>query len=84
MKLYAKIMSKYLDQILNGERTKELRQFESITLTDETGREATFAIKYITIDGNVEFDQKTRKAHPDIPWKDGLRIHKVYLGQRLK
>jgi hypothetical protein len=81
MKIAAKIKAKYLDQILSGEKKVELRQFESITLEDENGRKAEIEIKYITIEGNVFFDEKTRKQYPDVPWKDGLKIHKIYLGK---
>ena len=38
MKLQANILKKYLDRIMNGSKRIEIRQIESILLTDETGR----------------------------------------------
>lgn len=84
MKIRAKVFSKYLDQLLSGEKTKEFRQFESMILTDENGREAEFDISSVIKDGNVYADLKLRKQYPDVPWIDGKKIYTIYLGKRIK
>ena len=54
MKLNAKIYPKYLDMILEGKKDIELRQLESITLSDGK-RTHTFRIRNATIEENRGF-----------------------------
>ena len=80
MKLKAKIKKKHLDEILNVCKAIEYRQFESIELTDETGRKAEFGIDYIA---RVHNEGHIRRAYPDISWIPNKPIYKIRLGRQI-
>ena len=78
MKLHAKIKPEYLDQILTGDKSMEVRSLESITLTDGT-RTHTFDIEDAETRSPVfwsrAFPQMFDKNHPVIA---------LYIGKELK
>ena len=89
MKLSAKIKSKYLDKLLSGEKTSELRQFEYLELTDEKGRKARFNIKNVEHRGYHDtfcfhslktFDE----TYPDVKWDKTLPIFEIELKEAKK
>ena len=83
MKLQAKIKSEYLDQILAGKKWCEYRQFETITLTDENGRSATFDIAFVDrISTGLSIT--VRNVHPDVPWLKDKRIYRIALGEKVE
>lgn len=82
MKLRAKIKSKYLDDILDGVKRNEFRQFESITLTDENGRCVEVEINLIEWLGNKQA-RRIIADHPDVDWDDGKPVYRIELGEQL-
>jgi len=81
MKLYAKILPKYLDRILKGEKSIDYRQFESIVFENtETGERIEFDIEKII----TRINQGPLKiVYKDIPWHQGKHIYGIKLGRRL-
>jgi hypothetical protein len=70
MKLIAKINSEYLDQLLEGSKTMEFRQFngsDEIELTDETGRTETLKIERADTIGE-EFEKTVKERYKNIAW----------------
>jgi len=82
MKLRAKILNKYMKQILEGKKKAEYRQVESIILVDEQGKEYEFEVKDVT-DVFLAVNS-LRKKYPDISWKDNLPTIAIELGKRIK
>jgi hypothetical protein len=78
MKLSAKIRAEYLDQLLNGSKDAEYRQFETITLTDENGRSRVFNI-IVTRPLTNKQAKLIRKKYPNIPWKQDKQIIRLVI-----
>lgn len=83
MKLRAKIKAKYLDDILSGKKVVEYRQFESMVLTDETGRTSEFKILHMGVLSKTNEDV-IRKEYSDIPWSPTLWIWGIHLGDEIE
>jgi hypothetical protein len=84
MKIVAKIKSKYLDQILRGEKPIEFRQFDgtdTMELTDETGRTVTVKIKEA-----FQLDDQARKVvseiHSNVAWWLNKPIFAFRIGRK--
>ena len=80
MKLKCKIKDKYLQMILQGIKTKEYRQVESIIFVDEQGKEYEFEV--ISIIPAVT--SHLMEDYPDIDWKYNLPSLQIELGKRIK
>jgi hypothetical protein len=57
MDLKARIRSEYLDKLLSGDKEDEFRQFDKITLTDESGRSRAFEIGFVEVLRPRQVDQ---------------------------
>jgi hypothetical protein len=82
MDLKAKIKKSYLDDILGGGKGVEYRQIETITLTDEDGRSATFEVLNIRkmMDGA---GNAIMAILSDIDWKTDKPMYAIALGKRV-
>jgi hypothetical protein len=75
----AKILPKYLSQILNNEKNTEIRQISEIEL-DDGERTATILIRDIEhIPHQLEAD--IRAEHQDVPWVIGQEMYTLRLGR---
>lgn len=81
MKLRCKIYPKYLDEILNGMKTMEYREIESIEFDDGKRKVLMEVIK--VFDTGITNEEKIRKRYPDVPWKNKPMIC-IELGKILK
>ena len=90
MKLRVKILRKYLEQILKGEKKVEYRKVESIIFVDEKGNEYEFEVKGINAackgysNWSEDYIELLRKIYPDISWNDNLPLLEIKLGRRIK
>jgi len=82
MKLRAKILNKYLKQILEGKKKVEYRQVESIILVDEQRKEYEFEVENIR-DAWYTIDM-LKFRYPDVPWDDNLPTIAIELGRRIE
>ena len=89
MKLRAKILRKYLEEILRGKKKIEYRQVESIILVDEQGKEYEFEVTYVqdsrrcaTYPLGVLWYVK--RNYPELQWDDNLPTIAIELGRRIK
>jgi len=89
MKLRAKILEKYLKQILEGKKKVEYRQVESIILVDEQQKEYEFEVKDIqdsrrsaTYPFGILWYVK--RGYPELQWDDNLPTIAIRLGRRIK
>lgn len=82
MKLHAKIKSKYLDQLLSGEKVYEYRQFESLTLTDENGRSEEFQVGYVGIVESNQHLQSIKDEYRDVNWIEEAHIIEMKLWKK--
>jgi hypothetical protein len=82
MKLTAKILPKYLDQLLSGVKKFELRQFESITLTDGT-RSVEFDISFIE-EPPEKFLEEYKQIYSDVKWDEDKPVYVIRLGKLIK
>ena len=82
MDLECKIKAKYLDEILEGSKREEFRQFDTILFVDERGRRARFEIDYVF---EVEYteEERIRESYPDVPWKVEKAIYGFRLGKKV-
>jgi len=81
MKLRAKILSKYAEQIKAGSKKVDYRQFESIEFeVVETGEVLEFEV--LSVDRCTNWGKVVRQ-HPDVEWKHD-DIYKIQLGKRLR
>jgi uncharacterized protein with HEPN domain len=72
MRLEAKIKSNYLNDILDGSKTMEFRQFDgsdTLILTDETGRKVKCQIESV-MEAGAAFEKTIRENHQDVKWKN--------------
>ncbi len=82
MKLHAKIKKEYMNEILEGSKNIEYRQFESITLTDEKGRTATFDVTDVSPCSPFQ-DQDVRRVFDKVNWDEHKHIFRIFLGERI-
>lgn len=82
MKLTAKIRTKYLNEILSGEKPAEFRQIESMILIDEHGNNHEFKVTDIGICCPLSIDH-LKKKYPDIPWNRNLTTLRIHLGDKI-
>jgi len=81
MKLYAKILPKYFQQLEKGSKITDYRQLETITFCNtETSEEITFEIKELWRPIQPE---KVIKDYPDVKWDPDRAIYAIDLGRRL-
>lgn len=78
MILRAKILPKYLDEILRGKKSYEYREIEGIEL-DDGKRKITFEV--LSIDENVTIDF-LKKHFPDIKWGKSPKI-RIWIGNKI-
>jgi len=80
MKLRAKILSKYAEQIKASKKRVDYRQFESIAFElVETGEIWEFDIERMCLpcpSRQIEI----REEHTDVLWKKDKEIYAIYLG----
>lgn len=82
MKLRAKIYPKYLNQILNGDKSVEVRQIESMILVNsETGEEFEFEVRDVEKTTDLKLIQK---VFPDVKWNPDLPTIMIDLGDIIK
>jgi len=81
MKLYAKILPKYFEQIKAGEKRIDFRHIETITFYNtETGEEIELDVRKVALlydRGLVE------EEYPDVKWDPDKKIYAISLGRRL-
>lgn len=81
MKLYAKILPKYLKQIQEGKKDSDYRQFESIVFENaETGEKVEHTILAVDYCTRPE---AVKEKYPDVKWRLGMDIYEIVLGRRL-
>lgn len=78
MKLYAKILHRYFEQIKRGRKRVDFGQFESITfLNSETGEEIELTI--VAVD-RCASRSAVLERYPDMKWDPNKEIYTISLG----
>lgn len=81
MKLRAKILPKYFDQIKAGTKTVDYRQIEDITfINTETDEEITYNIRNIMRRPVWDFE-RIQKLYPDVVFIEDCPIYKIVLSE---
>lgn len=81
MKLYAKILHRYFEQIKNERKRLDFRQFEDLTYLDtETGEEITLTI--VAVD-RCASRSAVLVRYPDVKWDPNNEIYAISLGRKL-
>lgn len=83
MKLKAKILPKYFEQIKAGDKKVDYRQFKSIVFINiETGEEMEY--KIYMINDAIGNQQVIRGDHPDVFFDTDMIIYGISLGERIR
>lgn len=85
MKLRAKILPKYFEQIKIGTKKIDYREIESITFMDkETGAEIELEVRNLRRCSNREEKENILNTFPDVGFSEDSKIYKIYLGRIIK